>query len=56
MAWYDNEWGYSCRVLDLLLYMAKRERGAVTGITWTGIQRDDSMYQSVSAAYSPPMR
>ncbi len=56
LAWYDNEWGYSCRVLDLLLYMAKRERGAVTGITWTGIQRDDSVYQSVSAAYSPPMR
>ncbi|OGK07802.1 MAG: type I glyceraldehyde-3-phosphate dehydrogenase, partial [Candidatus Riflebacteria bacterium GWC2_50_8] len=22
VSWYDNEWGYSCRVLDLLLYMA----------------------------------
>jgi glyceraldehyde 3-phosphate dehydrogenase len=22
-AWYDNEWGYSCRVRDLILYMAK---------------------------------
>ena len=55
LAWYDNEWGYSCRVLDLLLYMAKRETGSVTGITWTGIQRDD-MYQSVTAAYVPPAR
>ncbi|MCS6960775.1 MAG: type I glyceraldehyde-3-phosphate dehydrogenase [Pseudanabaenaceae cyanobacterium SKYGB_i_bin29] len=25
VAWYDNEWGYSHRVLDLLLYMAKTE-------------------------------
>jgi glyceraldehyde 3-phosphate dehydrogenase len=24
LAWYDNEWGYSCRVRDLLLYFAKR--------------------------------
>jgi glyceraldehyde 3-phosphate dehydrogenase len=23
LAWYDNEWGYSCRVRDLILYMAK---------------------------------
>ncbi len=22
LAWYDNEWGYSCRVRDLILYMA----------------------------------
>ncbi len=25
VAWYDNEWGYSCRVLDLMLAMAKQE-------------------------------
>lgn len=24
IAWYDNEWGYSCRVRDLILYMAKK--------------------------------
>lgn len=24
-AWYDNEWGYSCRVVDLLQYMRDRE-------------------------------
>ncbi|MBG0776585.1 MAG: type I glyceraldehyde-3-phosphate dehydrogenase [Desulfovibrionaceae bacterium] len=23
-AWYDNEWGYSCRVADLIHYMAER--------------------------------
>lgn len=55
LAWYDNEWGYSCRVLDLLLYMAKRETGGVPRITWTGITRED-MYRSVTAAYAPPIR
>jgi glyceraldehyde 3-phosphate dehydrogenase len=24
VSWYDNEWGYSCRVADLLDYMAKK--------------------------------
>jgi len=24
VAWYDNEWGYSCRVVDLAEYIAKR--------------------------------
>jgi glyceraldehyde 3-phosphate dehydrogenase len=24
MAWYDNEWGYACRVRDLTKYIAKR--------------------------------
>lgn len=24
MAWYDNEWGYSCRVADLTVYLAKK--------------------------------
>jgi len=23
VSWYDNEWGYSCRVIDLLLKIAK---------------------------------
>ncbi|HTX54976.1 MAG TPA: type I glyceraldehyde-3-phosphate dehydrogenase [Candidatus Baltobacteraceae bacterium] len=25
LAWYDNEWGYSCRVRDLVKYIAKRQ-------------------------------
>ncbi|MFP3898477.1 MAG: type I glyceraldehyde-3-phosphate dehydrogenase [Dehalococcoidia bacterium] len=24
LAWYDNEWGYSCRLADLVLYIAKK--------------------------------
>jgi glyceraldehyde 3-phosphate dehydrogenase len=24
LAWYDNEWGYSCRVADLVEHMAAR--------------------------------
>ena len=25
VAWYDNEWGYSMRIIDLLLFMARQE-------------------------------
>jgi glyceraldehyde 3-phosphate dehydrogenase len=28
LAWYDNEWGYSCRVVDLVRYVADRLPGA----------------------------
>ena len=24
VAWYDNEWGYSCRVRDLITFMASK--------------------------------
>jgi len=50
MAWYDNEWGYSCRVLDLVMYITKRESGSVKKITWTGVDREN-LYRSVTAAY-----
>jgi glyceraldehyde 3-phosphate dehydrogenase len=25
ISWYDNEMGYSCRVIDLIKYMAKQD-------------------------------
>jgi glyceraldehyde 3-phosphate dehydrogenase len=28
VAWYDNEWGYSCRVVDLIKHMAKMDAKA----------------------------
>jgi glyceraldehyde 3-phosphate dehydrogenase len=24
LSWYDNEWGYSCRLIDLIRYMAQK--------------------------------
>jgi len=24
VAWYDNEWGYSCRVVDLIVFLGKK--------------------------------
>jgi glyceraldehyde 3-phosphate dehydrogenase len=26
VAWYDNEWGYSCKVMDLAMHMASVDR------------------------------
>jgi glyceraldehyde 3-phosphate dehydrogenase len=24
VSWYDNEWGYSCRIVDLIAFLAKK--------------------------------
>jgi glyceraldehyde 3-phosphate dehydrogenase len=29
LAWYDNEWGYSCRVVDLVKYVGERMQSSV---------------------------
>ncbi|MCL2564431.1 MAG: type I glyceraldehyde-3-phosphate dehydrogenase [Defluviitaleaceae bacterium] len=26
VTWYDNEWGYSCKVIDLIAHMAKKDK------------------------------
>jgi glyceraldehyde 3-phosphate dehydrogenase len=31
LAWYDNEWGYSTRVIDLVSYVAERLPASVGG-------------------------
>jgi len=36
IAWYDNEWGYSCKVLDLIRHMAVVDIGSVTTGTSVG--------------------
>jgi glyceraldehyde 3-phosphate dehydrogenase len=36
IAWYDNEWGYSCKVLDLIRHMAVVDGGSVTTGTSVG--------------------
>lgn len=30
LIWYDNEWGYACRVVDLLTYIAERTPSALS--------------------------
>ena len=25
VAWYDNEWGYSCRLIDLIVYVHMKD-------------------------------
>lgn len=32
VAWYDNEWGYSCRMLDLIQLMAAKEAELLTSV------------------------
>ena len=34
IAWYDNEWGYSCKVMDLIMHMAAVEHGSSRADKW----------------------
>lgn len=43
VSWYDNEWGYSCRVVDLALLMARKGVDAGENIPLKSI--DDLAYQ-----------
>ena len=35
ISWYDNEWGYSCRVRDLIDYMAAKGPVRIKRATWS---------------------
>ena len=32
IAWYDNEWGYSCKLLDLVRHMAEVDARSMAGV------------------------
>jgi glyceraldehyde 3-phosphate dehydrogenase len=36
ISWYDNEWGYACRLADITAFVAERMSGRVTtdGAIW----------------------
>ena len=36
VSWYDNEWGYSCRVIDLMLSMARKTAFWIIDFLWGG--------------------
>ena len=36
VSWYDNEWGYSCRVVDLLLHMGAQDGQVAAGAALAG--------------------
>ena len=35
VSWYDNEWGYSCRVVDLVPKLVRRLSMSLLPTTWT---------------------
>jgi glyceraldehyde 3-phosphate dehydrogenase len=46
ISWYDNEWGYSCRVADLIGFVAARQDGSADGSR----QRSQGSRQTTPAA------
>jgi hypothetical protein len=35
VSWYDNEWGYSCRVVDLIKHMATADKVGIFVYFWS---------------------
>jgi len=42
VAWYDNEWGYSCKVLDLVMHMAAADQAADIGRKPVTVDKGDA--------------
>jgi glyceraldehyde 3-phosphate dehydrogenase len=45
LAWYDNEWGYSCRLGDLAAFMA--EKGLGEPVTCATEDKTDILLKSI---------
>jgi len=43
IAWYDNEWGYSCKVLDLIMHMAAVDSGSTRASKSVGSREPEAM-------------
>ena len=43
IAWYDNEWGYSCKVLDLIMHMAAVDSGSTRAGKSVGSREPEAM-------------
>jgi len=50
IAWYDNEWGYSCRVADLVAFVAQRLDGGTTNDPAAEEQPSDEPVQAAAGA------
>lgn len=55
LAWYDNEWGYSCRVVDLALHMGRSaaEVGTTSYGSYLTIRELDSDPESTNSVLRP---
>jgi glyceraldehyde 3-phosphate dehydrogenase len=60
VAWYDNEWGYSCRLGDIAVYVAQRDRAAglpeSTSVDVAAPRCNVEDAVAAAAALTPPKR